>query len=335
MKDKKQWLVVPPYDSPWLAPFVPQKKYVFETIPPYKEVQSWHFHNRLSSSLNTWWNYWKQSAHAWEKKHDGIITVFPQLAAMVALRKKLSGSKIPIVAWSFNLGQLYPGFKQQIARKVFPAIDAFVVHSKGECIQYSEWLKIPKKKFHFVPLQIGKIPHFAKEDMDDPFIISMGSAQRDYVTLFESLRQLNIKTIVVAAPHAVKGLQIPSCVSIKCGLSREQCQELCQKARLSVIPISNQTTASGQVTLVEAMRMGRPVIATRCMGTEDYIIQGETGILTEFKSVDSLTNAIQTLWNDANLREGLGKQGELYAEKHFSDEAIGQQLGQLLDTFKD
>lgn len=329
----KKWLIVPPYDNPWLEPFVPQKEFQFELVPPPKKVHSWHFHNRLNSSIKNWWNYWKQSKNAWKKRPDGIITLFPQLALTVALVKGILCSKTPIIAWSFNLGRLYPGVKQRIARGILASVNLFVVHSKAERAQYSEWLGLPIERFQFVPLQIGKIPHVAEEEVKEPFIVSMGSAQRDYATLFEALRKLKIKTIVVAADHAISGLDIPECVEIRQGLTREACQELCQRARLSVVPIGNRETASGQVTLVEAMRMGRPIIATNCMGTEDYIISGETGILTEFKSVQSMSEAIERMWNDRELRERLGKNAAQYAEKYLSDEAVGKQLGDLLEKF--
>jgi glycosyltransferase involved in cell wall biosynthesis len=106
---------------------------------------------------------------------------------------------------------------------------------------------------------------------------------------------------------------------------------LAQQARLSIVPIANDETASGQVTVVEAMRMGRPVIATRCVGTEDYIDSGHTGILVPPSSPDTLANAISQLWNDQPLRARLAHEARRHADLHFSDEAAGQALAQILD----
>lgn len=83
------------------------------------------------------------------------------------------------------------------------------------------------------------------------------------------------------------------------------------------------------------MRMGRAVIASRCLGAEDYIQHGETGLLVEPESVDDLEQAIKMLWNDSGLRERLGQAARQYAQEHFSYEAAGVTLGTILDRVAD
>ncbi|BDA66123.1 hypothetical protein CAL7716_002890 [Calothrix sp. PCC 7716] len=83
------------------------------------------------------------------------------------------------------------------------------------------------------------------------------------------------------------------------------------------------------------MQMGRAVIATRCHGAEDYIQHGETGLLVEPNSVDDLTQAIEMLWNDADLRNRLGQAAKRYALDNFSCESSGAALGKILDKVAD
>jgi glycosyltransferase involved in cell wall biosynthesis len=42
----------------------------------------------------------------------------------------------------------------------------------------------------------------------------------------------------------------------------------------ATFPIDNNQTASGKVTVIEAMRYGRPVIATDCIGTSKMVLMG-------------------------------------------------------------
>src|SRR5207248_2526651 len=98
------------------------------------------------------------------------------------------------------------------------------------------------------------------------------------------------------------------------------------------VPVANDQTASGQVTVVDAMTLGRPLIATRCLGTEEYVIDGQTGLLVEQQSVGALMKAIQRLWADQALRERLGQSAAEFARGHFSNEAIGRALKQVLDS---
>jgi glycosyltransferase involved in cell wall biosynthesis len=214
--------------------------------------------------------------------------LFPQLALAVGLRQRVERKRKPIVAWTFNLGGLYPGVRQKIARIALARVDRFIVHARAEVSCYADWLGLPHGRFCFVPLQRAPIAIEEREDNQEPFLLSMGSARRDYATLFEAVRLSRRPTVVVAARHALEGLDIPPNVSIRSSLSAVECHRLAQRARINVVAVLNDQTASGQVTIVEAMRMGRAVVATRCTGSEDYIEHGVNGLLVEPRSVETL-----------------------------------------------
>src|SRR5262249_8728864 len=92
-----------------------------------------------------------------------------------------------------------------------------------------------------------------------------------------------------------------------------------QPARLDGVPVANDTTASGQVTLIDAMMYGRAAVATRCVGTVDYVRNGETAFLVEPQQPDALRKAIQQLWEDEPLRQRVGAAAKRYVEVELSD----------------
>src|SRR6478672_2036923 len=195
------WTVVIPNKNPdWLTPFVPGERHQFQTILRQDTLANLSWHNRSSrmTGYREWLQYWKQSRDAWKAAQGGIITVFPQLAAMVGLQQRLSRKHIPVVAWCFNVGACYPGLRQQLSRIALKDIDRFVVHSRQEQKNCSQWLGIPIERFEFVPLQRAEIPVVYKEETTNPFLLAMGSANRDYSTLFEVVKRLKLRTIVVA-----------------------------------------------------------------------------------------------------------------------------------------
>ncbi|HEX8521003.1 MAG TPA: glycosyltransferase [Tepidisphaeraceae bacterium] len=336
------WVVAAPYftqplGDAWLTPFVPADKHQFQLIPAPQRTGMWHHRTSKTTDANEWkviWRHGGDTLRAARARRSGIITQFPQLAAVVGLRQRGRFRRHPHVAWSFNLGQIYRGVKGRIAQAALAKVDRFIVHSRREIQQYSDWLGIRTDRFQFVPIQRADIPLTTAEDEQEPFILSMGSAARDYATFLAAVQKLNIKTVIVAAPHAIEGLTVPPNVTILSKLSADQCHELAQKARINIVPIANDQTASGQVTLVEAMTMGRPLIATRCMGSEDYIIHNQTGLLVEPHSVDAMASAIEQLWRDDAKRRQIGTHARLYARSHFSDEAVGAELSALLDTLQ-
>jgi glycosyltransferase involved in cell wall biosynthesis len=58
---------------------------------------------------------------------------------------------------------------------------------------------------------------------------------------------------------------------------------------------------------MEAMAMGRPVVASRIGGLSDLVIDGETGLLVAPGSPQELRKAIQCLLDDPVQREHMGK----------------------------
>ena len=333
-----RWAAVAPFfstpQSGWLAPFLTSPRHQIVNVPrPGSDSIDWHSQRRGTTGAGGWRTAARHVDRAWKTGADGIITVFPQLAAMAGVRKRFTGSKRPVVAWCLNLGRLYPGLKGKLASWAFGQVDYFVVHARRECDSYSEWYGLPRDRFEFIPLQRGYREPTFEEDDKDPFLLAMGSAHRDYRTLFEAVRPLGIRTVVVAASRCMEGLDIPECVEFRTGLSREECFELSQRARVNVVPILNDETASGQVTVIEAMWLARPVIATRCVGTEDYIDSGTDGYLVDLGQVEPLRERIRELWDDPALRARIGHEARERAKSSYSDEMAGAALGRILDRF--
>ena len=239
------------------------------------------------------------------------------------------------MAWGFNLGETYTGWKGALARLALSRVDVFVVHSRAEIEVYSRWLGLSRDRFEFVPLSVEVSDIFSKPEADDGFILSMGTANRDYKTLFEAVRELPLKVTVVAGKSAVAGLTVPQNVTLLSNLSLEECQELLRAARLVVIPISSETAASGQVTLVEAMMMGKPVIATACSGTEDYIRHGETGMFVDCGDSDGLKSAIAQMSLNQADRIRLANEARLWAQANCTLNAAAEQMRRILHRVSD
>jgi len=294
-----------------------------------------HNRSRVRAGINDWKDYWEHSADIWKKSQQtdgGIITAFPQLAVCVGLRKRLSNKSTPIIAGTFNLGALHGNIKRVLANQALRSINKFIVHSSEEINHYSHYLNLPASKFEFVPLHKPIMPATAHEDLEHPFILSMGSANRDYKTLFKAIRITGHPLIVVAPPHALSGLDIPSSVTIKSNLSLLECRVLAQQARINIVPISNEHTASGQVTAIEAMMYGKAVIATDTIGTRDYIQHEKTGFLTKSHSVTELSQSIDDLWHDAMLRQKLSINAYNYVKTELSHQKTASRLLHILNS---
>lgn len=329
-----KWNIAAPFfqspDSVWIDNYIYDKDLVFEKIPRTVDFQSWHTRKSNTTGAKEWLRYWSQAKRTLTSPCDGLITVFPQLPVMAGLQMRFSHDDRPLVAWCFNLGACYPGLKQKLSRLALARVSKFVVHSTAEIYTYSNWLNVPCEKFAFVPLQRGDLPIEETEDTEDPFVLSIGSAKRDYATFFEAIGRLGYRTVVIASELAIKDQRIPDNVQVLHNLSHADCRRYVQRARINVVPINNNKTASGQVTVIEAMKFGRPVIASKCIGTVDYINHGVDGILVEPASVEDLSEAIETLWQDVNFRQRLSISAKDTADRKYSDQAAAESLGRIL-----
>lgn len=338
------WTVAAPFinkpnliNEPWLTRNVPGDRHQFHIVPRPKPLENWHNQKSSVTGFKDWLIYQQHGMEAMKASEGGVITLFPQLPAVIGMQQRLTRKRIPVVAWLFNVGTCSSGIRQAIAQFSLKNIDRFVVHTRREVDIYHHWLGIPKERFEFVPFHQSEIPVTYEENTTDPFITALGSAHRDFPTFFQAVEKLNLPTVVASSEHALAGLTVPPNVKTPFGIGRADCLRLAQEARISIVPLlaKPHVTAAGQITIVEAMLMGRAIIASRCHGAEDYIQHGETGLLVEPQSVEDLVQAIEMLWNDSALRNRLGQTAKRYAKEHFSCDAAGAVLGRILDQVAD
>lgn len=336
-----KWIVMSPFtlapDPAWVFEFIDRAAHQVRAVPAgYR-----HDRSRQSASARDWLDYLKHGLRgftqaAFGSGRTGCITVFPQLALVLALFKKLSGRhQMPLIAWCFNLGRPYGGIKGRVAQYCLSEVDMFVVHSRAEIDIYSRWLKLPPERFMFVPLSVEMPAQPGWHDPDGaPYIVALGTANRDYSLLSAAAGQLGYKTIIVAGAHAVAHLTPPACVSFQSGLSLAECHRLALGARINVIPIADISAPSGQVTVIESMMLGVPLVATACAGTFDYIDDGADGLLVPPGDVEAMAAALRRLWDDAGLRQALSLQARRAAEEKFTFKAASAGMLRLMNQLE-
>jgi glycosyltransferase involved in cell wall biosynthesis len=102
--------------------------------------------------------------------------------------------------------------------------------------------------------------------------------------------------------------------------SREVLPALLRSADILVFPTIAEE-AMGR-TAVEAMGVGRPVIASRIGGLPYTVLDGVTGLLFEPGNVDDLAAKIEILLDDPDLRSRLGAAGRRRFEENYTWEVV-------------
>jgi glycosyltransferase involved in cell wall biosynthesis len=110
-----------------------------------------------------------------------------------------------------------------------------------------------------------------------------------------------------------------------------QDEETVRKAIVSAMVLVLPSYAEGlPMAILEALALGRPVIATRVGEIEDVIIDGYNGLLVDSGDIDALSEAIRRITTDPKLAAALGKNGHQFAQKALSTE---QMLSSLTDIY--
>lgn len=319
----------------WLFGHVPLQARDVTAVPADYD----HDRSRDTSSARDWVDYFGHARAAFRTMRQargrvGLITTFPQLAVCAGLLKRTVYWRrpLPLIAWMFNLKRPYEGVKGHVARFALRAADRIVVHSRAEVTGYSRWLRLPEERFVYVPLS-AEVPDVRWEDdaQRAPYVIALGTANRDYRALFAALAQTGLPAIVVAGPSAVEGLDVPSNVQVRSGLSLAQCHRLVSRACLQVIPIADVDAPSGQVTLIEGMMIGCPLVVTRCAGSADYLDDECEGLMVPPRDAGALAGAMLRLWHDPALRVRLGGAARERALSHYVFPSAARAMAALLD----
>lgn len=273
-----KWTVVSPYfesvDDQWISDAAPSSSHSFRLVPRFGEDRNWH---QASSQANAseWTARLRQARSAFVEPDNGVITVFPQLAAAAGIWKRLERSDRPLVAWLFNTEGLRSPAKRKGGRLALCAVDSFVVHSRAEISGYAKLLRMPENYFEFVPLQYGaRVETEAPIGQKEPYVFATGSGYRDYATFFAAVEKLNYRTLVLASDRVLEGLSIPSNVTILEQIDRPSIRRLVRHARVNVVPLTSEALTAGLVTIVETFRHGRTVVTTDRSGLEDYCHHG-------------------------------------------------------------
>ncbi len=336
--NKFNWYVAAPFfdsaSSPWLTTFISRKDVEFFHVASSYSHLRW----RKRTSLIQWVDYvlhgLKTFFRARTPVRTGIVTVFPQLAFTVALIKLITGSQMPLVGWCFNVGKLPNGILRVISRRVLSQVNLFVVHSTAEAAAISECFAVPLEKVLFVPLQRPIVEARFARDADSPFIVALGTAQRDYDCLLNALEGLDIPLKIVATREAFKYSNLAPNVTILENLSIEACHELIQKSSFVVTPLEESPTAAGQVTLLDTMMYGKASISSNVVGITDYAAGGDNSMLVQAGSVPEMKRAICELWGNEELRKKMEENAYLFVKHELSDEKIAARLDAILIEFE-
>ena len=262
-----------------------------------------------------------------KKKAHAIVTHGPALAAWCGLFARLFGLKIPIVAHSFNFTELPHAIKRPVLGWMLSNVDQLVVFSQLERSLYAKAFDLPGDRFEMIHWGVNP------PDVDSPeqplergeYACAIGGNARDYGILLEAAHLMpNIRFVCVVRPNSLRGLDIPSNVTVHTNLPPGQAMNVLMHSRFMVLPLLHSEVPCGHVTIVAAMHLGKAFIVTDSEGVRDYVQDGSNAITIPPRSAAALAEASERLWRSPGLCKSLGENGRRFARRECAEDQVVQ-----------
>ena len=280
-------------------------------------------------------------AYRVRQRYDVVVNWDDRVALIYAFLLRLTHSRsrhVAILSWM-------PPRKKALALKLFQkGFDRIILWSQTQRDLLVEFSKIS-------PARIDVIPYFVDHNfwrpMDDVAnsICSAGDSRRDYATLIEAIRDLDIRCHIatriklsgedirdyeVTRTSLAQISSIPNNVTYQ-PASVAEMRSMYAHARFVVVPLYPSFRDSGITIVTQAMAMGKAIICSRIQGQVELLEDGVTGIFVPHSDTQALREAIEYLWNHPDVAEQMGREGRRRAEEIFAFTRFVANVHQVVD----
>lgn len=179
-----------------------------------------------------------------------------------------------------------------------------LTNSSAEVALIARRFGLPEDRLRFVPMHTTLAEPQAVAE-NDGSVLSIGRTLRDLDALVAAARRVAAPFVVVAGAADPLPKPLPANVRVLRDVPLAESLALLRRAAVVAIPLLPAERSTGQVVLFEAMALGKPVVATRAVGTTDYVRDGANGLLVEPGDAAALADAIERLLRNPDLARRL------------------------------
>ena len=219
-----------------------------------------------------------------------------------------------------------PPKKKFFLRGLQAQMDAVFLYATPQFEYARDVLRMPASKLHLIPFHADAgfyRPLPSAASALPRMICSAGLEWRDYPTLIEAVRGLDVEVRLGAASpwskhrNETENQQLPPNVEAR-RYEYNELRQLYSDAKFVVVPLYENDFQAGITTILEGMAMGKAIVTTRTTGQIDTIREGENGLYVAPGDVAGWRSAIMRLLDDPGEAERLGRQARRDIETEMS-----------------
>lgn len=263
---------------------------------------------------------------SWQQFH-GILFAF--FCRLLGVKKK---TNLIIMTFIYKpkkglIGRIYKCFMTFIVQSKY--IDKMIVFSKNEIDYYSTIFNVPVSKFFYTPLSIseGNKPIVDENLRNEKYVFSTGRSNRDYTTLINVFRQ--IKHPLHIACNELRNNVMSSNIHVYGNMFGDEMRNHMYNSFCVAIALKDSNISSGQLVLLQAMQMGKPIVCTRCSAISDYLRDGYNALLVNTE--EEWIQAIERLYADVDLYNTLSLNAYNEYLTNYSSDCMAKSIGKLIN----
>jgi hypothetical protein len=158
----------------------------------------------------------------------------------------------------------------------------------------------------FIPLPAdGDFAAASRNGTGTGRVFAGGGADRDFASLIRAVEGTPIQLEIVTFDPAMLGWEgeLPANVTVHWRMPLEAFLPRLARSEFVVVPLRTPGSPHGQTTVVQALALGKAVVATRTPGVLDYVEDGKEGLLVEPGDIEGYRTSATRLSEDPDFRQ--------------------------------
>jgi glycosyltransferase involved in cell wall biosynthesis len=233
--------------------------------------------------------------------------------------------------------------KARIKGVLFRNVDLHIEYfrnTKG----YETYYHMKGERFRYVPFKVNRFEAVIKSRTSDQgYVFSGGNTRRDFETLLDTARQLNVpfkivtmrNNIIMKHGSHLDDTKVPDNVQVIRHDGSDSFIDYIAGSKMVVLPIKKKNiSSSGIGVYLASMALGKCVVISSGVGVDDVLTDGQACIVPPEDPV-ALRDAITKLYYNDDLREAYARKGREYALSLGGEDRLAESaMGVLIEDAK-
>lgn len=259
---------------------------------------------------------------------NGIGLAWDENAAARMVESRPCSRMFSGVIWlTDDRGSADPGMLGRM-RRVLRRMDGLWVNSSAQIEPLYDYLGPYPPPVEFFRFGVDEEFYRMRPYPHSPLVVSVGGDRdRDHVTLYDALARVHAaRPDVEIVVQSSSSVEPPPGVTRVGHLTHLQVRDLYARASVVAIATRPNLHLSGLTVSLESMATGRPVVITGTPGMDDYLRDGENGMLVRTRDSVGLCDAVVDLLDDPARAARIGARGRAGVEEQLTSRHLTRDL---------